>query len=156
MVDPGNLAIVREIENVVCWATSTRRGTQACPANYTLAPGANGSIIVTDSTGVDGIDTLYNIEQIVFCDVPGATRGTCDQPRRQSSSLRRRGIAGTSGLRQSDRRHHAGDSGDHGQQPGTCSSTVSAVQCDRRQPSSFARSTDAFTISHRLVPARSP
>ena len=26
----------------------------------------------------DGIDTLWNIEQLSFCDVPGAVRGTCD------------------------------------------------------------------------------
>ena len=85
LVDPGKIAIVREVllpavvpsadcgaANPVNCDTAQYSGVSG---NYTVAPGPNGSITVTDTTGVDGIDTLYNIEQVVFCDVPNPIRG---------------------------------------------------------------------------------
>ena len=90
LVDPGNIAIVREVllPAVVpatdCGATNPVNCDTAqylgLPGNYTVAPGPNGSVTVTDTTGVEGIDTLYNIEQIVFCDVPSPIRGFCTTP----------------------------------------------------------------------------
>ena len=90
LVDPGNIAIVREVllpavvpvsdcgaANPVNCDTAKYLGL---PGNFTVAPGPNGSITVTDTTGVEGIDTLYNMEQIVFCDVPSAIKGFCDTP----------------------------------------------------------------------------
>ena len=90
-VDPGNIVAVREILTPVvgpadCLASSPTNCDVAVFSGplgeYTITPNLDGSITVTDNGGVgrdlDGVDTLWNMEQLSFCVTPGATRGTCD------------------------------------------------------------------------------
>jgi len=86
-VNPGNIVIVREIllpavPVADCGATTPLNCDTAWfsgpAANYTVIGNADGSVTVRDNTGVDGTDTLRNIEQLSFCTTPGAVKGTCD------------------------------------------------------------------------------
>jgi len=104
LVDPGNIVAVREIltPDVVHEADCPPPGTspQTPPlncdtalfsgprVNYSITLNDDGSVTVTDNGGGgggggggvgDGSDILWNIEQLSFCDVPGALRNTCDQ-----------------------------------------------------------------------------
>ncbi len=52
-------------------------------ANYAITPNGDGSVTIADNVGTDGVDTLWNIEQAVFCDDDPATdldRAICDLP----------------------------------------------------------------------------
>ena len=88
LVDPGNLVAVREIITPVQTAGSVDTAVFAGPlSRYTITQNADLSVTVADTTSVapavgvvatgDGTDTLTNVEQLLFCDVPGAVRGTC-------------------------------------------------------------------------------
>ncbi|WP_374087357.1 choice-of-anchor D domain-containing protein [Methylomicrobium lacus] len=86
-VNPGNIVIVREIllptvPVADCGATTPLNCDTAWfsgpAANYIIIGNADGSVTVRDNTGVDGTDTLRNIEQLSFCTTPGAVKGTCD------------------------------------------------------------------------------
>jgi Ca2+-binding RTX toxin-like protein len=91
LVDPGNLRTVREIVNTTtapadCGSAAPRNCDVAVfsgPASqYTVTNNANGSVTVTDNNSTpatvvagvvtpasgDGIDTLWNIEQLRFAD----------------------------------------------------------------------------------------
>ncbi len=82
LVDPGNLAIVREMLPLTgagntntaadCAAASPVNCDVAvftgARAEYAIARNANGSITVDHQGGVDGIDTLWNIERLRFSD----------------------------------------------------------------------------------------
>ena len=92
LVDPGNIAIVREILDPGPGA-AIDTALFAGPADqYLITVNVDGSITVADTIGAgaggggggrrdDGVDTLWNIEQLSFCPVPGVIRGTCDAPR---------------------------------------------------------------------------
>ncbi|MEQ1485660.1 peroxidase family protein [Methyloglobulus sp.] len=102
-VNPGNIVAVREIlrpiivtpdcaNPVVANRVNCDKALFSGPANeYTVIGNADGSVTVTDNAdptaaapivpavprSTDGIDTLWNMEQLSFCQVPGAVRGTC-------------------------------------------------------------------------------
>jgi len=99
LVDPGQIVAVREILTPAvpapdCGAEAPLNCDTALfsgpAANYTITSNADGSVTVRDDTGGagggggggggvdDGIDILWNIEQISFCEVPGNLRNTCD------------------------------------------------------------------------------
>jgi Ca2+-binding RTX toxin-like protein len=83
-VDPGNLVAVREINMNPATTTATTSAagdcTAAAPTNcdvavfsaaratYTITNNANGSVTVDSNGGADGIDTLWNVEQLRFTD----------------------------------------------------------------------------------------
>ena len=67
-VDPGDLRIVREILTPGP-NTDTDTAVFRNPINtYTITFNPNGSITVDNQGGTDGIDTLWNIEQLQFSD----------------------------------------------------------------------------------------
>jgi len=67
-VDPGDLRIVREILTPSA-NTDTDTAVFRNPINtYTITFNANGSITVDNQGGTDGVDTLWNIEQLQFSD----------------------------------------------------------------------------------------
>ena len=82
-VDPGDLRIVREILTPGA-NTDTDTAVFRNPINtYTITHNANGSITVDNQGGTDGVDTLWNIEQLQFSDTtvpatssPGNTPAT--------------------------------------------------------------------------------
>jgi Ca2+-binding RTX toxin-like protein len=91
LVDPGNIAIVREIitpsaaQTVGNIDTAVFSGPQA---DYDIgvtpaSPGTLAAVTVAHvrGTAADGIDTLRNVEQASFCNTPGVVPGTCDVPR---------------------------------------------------------------------------
>ncbi len=66
---PGQLRIVREILTTPVGNTDVDTAVfSGVFANYTLGTDALGRRTVTDNTGVDGTDTLRNIEQLQFAD----------------------------------------------------------------------------------------
>jgi Animal haem peroxidase/Abnormal spindle-like microcephaly-assoc'd, ASPM-SPD-2-Hydin/RTX calcium-binding nonapeptide repeat (4 copies) len=99
-VNPGNIVAVREILTPdVVPAADCGLGASALncdtavfsgPATeYTITDNGDGSLKVLDNSGIvagvpaaprnnDGTDTLWNIEQLSFCPVPGAVKGTCN------------------------------------------------------------------------------
>jgi hypothetical protein len=79
-VNPGQLVGVREIGTTDVLPSDIDTAVFSGPrANYTIIANADGSVTVTDvsAAAVDGVDTLWNIEQLSFCNTPGAVRGTC-------------------------------------------------------------------------------
>ena len=85
IVNPGNLVIVRELITPTAAQVSTDIDTARfsdITANYTVtttggafgAPGSVTTVAHTGGTGIDGVDTLRNIERLVFSDttVPAA------------------------------------------------------------------------------------
>ena len=88
LVDPGNIVAVREILNPGAGTNVDTALFSGPRSNYTLARNADGSVTVADTAvgggggggvGVsDGIDTLWNIEQLSFCLTPGLVKGACD------------------------------------------------------------------------------
>lgn len=97
LVNPGQIIAVREIltptvPDADCGSSTPLNCDMALfsgPAvNYTITRNADGSVTVADNNagggggGVrndDGVDILWNIEQLSFCDIPGALRNTCDE-----------------------------------------------------------------------------
>ena len=81
LVDPGKIAIVRE---VITPAASFLTGTidtalfSAPLVGYTITAGPGGSTVISDAAGaaVDGTDTLYNMERAGFCTTTDAN-GLC-------------------------------------------------------------------------------
>src|SRR5262249_46948284 len=65
--NPGQLQTVREIlySPTVDFDTAVFSGPAA---NYTIAQQPNGTVVVTDNVGTDGVDTLKHIERIQFSD----------------------------------------------------------------------------------------
>ena len=87
LVDPGNIVAVREILDPGPAGAIDTAYFSGPEADYVITVNPNGSITVTDLGGAgggggnrvnDGVDTLWNIERLSFCVIPGAIRGTCD------------------------------------------------------------------------------
>jgi len=81
LVDPGNIVIVREVlDPGPGTAVDTAAFSGSSLTGYVVTQNLDGSVTVSDAAGaaIDGTDTLWNIEQLVFCAVPGIRRGTCD------------------------------------------------------------------------------
>jgi Ca2+-binding RTX toxin-like protein len=102
-VNPGNIVAVREIlrptpvtpdcnVNPASARVNCDKALFSGPANeYTFIGNPDGSVTVTDLAdptaaapivpavprSTDGIDTLWNMEQLSFCATPGAVRGSC-------------------------------------------------------------------------------
>ena len=101
LVNPGQIVAVREIllpsplPAADCGTAAPKNCDTALfsgPQNeYTITLNSDGSVTVADNAdpaaaapitpavprSTDGIDTLWNIEQLSFCTTPGAVRGTC-------------------------------------------------------------------------------
>ena len=74
LVHPGNLVAVRDISDGRRRRHGHRhRGVlRGRASTYTITRNANGSITVDSNGGADGVDTLWNIENLRFCrDRPG-------------------------------------------------------------------------------------
>ena len=97
LVDPGQIVAVREILTPAVAAPDCGAATplncdtalfSGPEVNYTITANADGSVSVRDNAAAggggggggvdDGTDILWNIEQLSFCDVPGALKNTCD------------------------------------------------------------------------------
>jgi len=101
LLDPGQIVGVREILPAMGLTPNTSAAGDcgaATPLNcdtaifsgplsdYTITLNPDGSVTVTlagpavvgGGARADGTDTLWNIEQLSFCDVPGLIRGSCD------------------------------------------------------------------------------
>jgi Ca2+-binding RTX toxin-like protein len=82
LVDPGKIAIVREILTPSAAETLGNIDTaffSAPLAGYTIVTNGDGSVTISDAAGaaVDGTDTLWNMEQASFCDGVDAA-GRCN------------------------------------------------------------------------------
>ncbi|ESS73062.1 hypothetical protein MGMO_37c00230 [Methyloglobulus morosus KoM1] len=99
-VNPGQIVAVREILTPTvpagdCFLNNDPNTPNPTPQNCDVAlfsglqadyafiadsdPSGNViSITATDARGIDGVDTLWNMEAVSFCATPGATRGTCE------------------------------------------------------------------------------
>ena len=85
-LDPGSISIVRSIVSTGALASNVDTAVYSSPlAEYDITFNANGSVTVDHTAPVltlgDGRDTLWNVEQLSFCDVPGVDPGSCDVPR---------------------------------------------------------------------------
>src|SRR5207248_5233675 len=69
-VDPGNLVVMRQIINNAGPSDVDTANYAGPRSQYTITRNANGSITVVDGAGVEGTDTLWNIEQLLFTDGP--------------------------------------------------------------------------------------
>jgi Ca2+-binding RTX toxin-like protein len=73
-LDPGNISIVREILTTGSGPNDVDTAVFSGPiGNYTLTFGTtgggfDGTVVVTDRVGLDGVDTLRNIERLQFAD----------------------------------------------------------------------------------------
>ena len=97
LVDPGSLVAVREILLPTVPDADCASGAAAVNCDTALYSGAEIEYLVTANLDgsftvdhvapagggggggglSDGIDTLWNMERLSFCDVPGPVRGTC-------------------------------------------------------------------------------
>ena len=70
LVNPGNLVIVREIITPPSNPATIDSAVFSGPAaDYTVTTDAStGTVTVTDNVGLDGTDTLRNVERLVFAD----------------------------------------------------------------------------------------
>jgi hypothetical protein len=77
-VDPGDLRIVREILTPGPNTNTDTAVFREPRANYVITHNANGSITVDNQGGTDGVDTLWNIEQLQFSDttIPATVSAT--------------------------------------------------------------------------------
>ncbi|WP_374971080.1 peroxidase family protein [Terrabacter sp. BE26] len=82
-VDVGQLVVKREIRPAPAGDTGTDTAVFLAPFDaYTIAPQANGSVVVTQTGPVnagvqkasDGVDTLWNIEQLRFTNADGSVQ----------------------------------------------------------------------------------
>ena len=74
--NPGSIDIVRSVVTPSAGLTLGNVDTALFSGpllNYTITPNANGSVTIADNVGTDGIDTVWNMEQAVFCDDDPAT-----------------------------------------------------------------------------------
>ncbi len=86
IVDPGNLVIVRELLTDADRPTRhgrrldavapVLRGPAQRPSEYLITDNGDGSVTVDHQGGVDGVDTLWNIELLRFCNAVDAN-GVC-------------------------------------------------------------------------------
>jgi Ca2+-binding RTX toxin-like protein len=85
LVDPGNIAIVREILTPDASLVTGKIDTALFSAplvdpvtgpNYTITT-VGGVTTITDLSGVDGTDTLYNMERAGFCTTNDPNTGAC-------------------------------------------------------------------------------
>jgi Ca2+-binding RTX toxin-like protein len=67
-INPGNLVIVREILRAAIPGAADVAVFSGARARYTIAPLFDGSRMVTDNVGTDGVDLLRNFEVIRFTD----------------------------------------------------------------------------------------
>jgi len=67
-INPGNLVIVREILQASAPGAADVALFSGARANYTIAARADGSRVVTDNVGTDGVDLLRNFEIFRFTD----------------------------------------------------------------------------------------
>ena len=67
-INPGNLFIVREILQAAAPGTADVAVFSGARTNYTIAGLSDGSRIVTDNVGTDGVDLLRNFEVMRFSD----------------------------------------------------------------------------------------
>jgi Ca2+-binding RTX toxin-like protein len=67
-INPGNLVIVREILQANAPGAADVALFSGARANYTIAARADGSRVVTDNVGTDGVDLLRNFEIFRFID----------------------------------------------------------------------------------------
>ncbi|MBI5068408.1 MAG: choice-of-anchor D domain-containing protein [Deltaproteobacteria bacterium] len=70
-IDPGDVTIVRSI--VTTGASPSDVDTAVFTgllAEYTITPNADGTLTVDHNGGVDGVDTLRNVEVLLFADGP--------------------------------------------------------------------------------------
>jgi hypothetical protein len=97
LVDPGNIVAVREILTPTVPAADCGAATplncdtalfSGPQVNYSITGNADGSVTVSDNSAAgggggggvsDGTDILWNVEQLSFCQTPGALRNTCDE-----------------------------------------------------------------------------
>ncbi len=88
LVDPGNMFIGRRIVTPTvpaadCTATSPVNCDKALfsgpQANYTIT-NVGGVVTVTDNVGTDGVDTIRNVEQLVFTDATVTLTGAAATP----------------------------------------------------------------------------
>jgi Ca2+-binding RTX toxin-like protein len=82
LLDPSHIVIVRELLDDAP-ATDNDVAAFSGPAEeYTVTANANGSLTVDHlaGAGADGIDTLWNIETLRFCDAVDAVTGACTAP----------------------------------------------------------------------------
>ncbi len=87
-INPGDIVIIRSIVTPVVSGDCSDSLPTNCDtaqfsgplAEYTITFNGDGSVTVDHLAGLgaDGIDTLWNMERAVFCDVPGVVPGTCD------------------------------------------------------------------------------
>ena len=80
LVDPGNIVIVREILNGGQLGNVDTAEFSSPQSEYVITRNGNGSVTVSHlgGLGADGTNTLWNMELLSFCAVPGAAAGTCD------------------------------------------------------------------------------
>jgi len=74
-INPGDISIVRSIVNTGVQPTDVDTAAYSGPrAQYTLTLNADGSVTVDHNGGIDGVDTLRNIELLRFADqtIPAA------------------------------------------------------------------------------------
>ena len=88
-VNPGAISIVRTINTPPAGTFVDTAVFSGLLAEYDIVLNANGSVTVThidpdDPTvvGIDGIDTLWNIERLTFADQSVELGGGCSTPRR--------------------------------------------------------------------------
>jgi len=74
-VNPGNIVAVREIKQGT-GGTDTALFS-GVPANYTITTSGD-TVTVTDTTGVDGVDTVRNVENLRFCTGTDPVTGVCN------------------------------------------------------------------------------
>ena len=75
---PGNLVAVRDIKTAAAEATAVDTAVfSGPPSTFTVTPNANGSITVDSNGGIDGVDTLFNIENLRFCLATDAVTKLC-------------------------------------------------------------------------------
>jgi len=67
-INPGNLVIVREILQAAAPGAADVAVFSGARASYTIAVRADGSRVVTDNVGTDGVDLVRNFEVLRFTD----------------------------------------------------------------------------------------
>lgn len=68
LVNPGQLVIVRTIRPAVTNSDIDVAVFSGVAAEYTITQNSNGSVTVSHNGGIDGIDTLWNMETLRFRD----------------------------------------------------------------------------------------
>ena len=166
LVDPGNLVIVRELltDDVT---TGTDIAQFSGPADeYEVTDNGDGSFTVNHlaGAGADGIDTLWNIETLRFCNAVDAN-GVCTAPviepaiavaspaRRPCRSRPRGTTAAAAPVRDRRRRRRPGRADDHGHQHGRRHAERHGRHADRQPTPASSRSWTTAAPATRSVAA---